>query len=142
MGIVLLYIIVYAHHKRVRAQSELHLDFGHFYLVHAQGTKLIELGTQQSLRKEVGNVLLSSDKLDSELSAFDIVTVLEESHLHVLVFAGRLRIVRSEDRSQVVTVQRCWRDESSIRTEVSCGFLTGWNLVEAADRRNDKAAFK
>ena len=106
MGIVSLYIIVYAHHKRVRAQSELHLDFGHFYLVHAQSTKLIEIDTQQSLREEVGNIFLSSDKLDSELSTFNIVTVFEESHLHVLVFAGRLRIVRSEDRSQVSTVQR------------------------------------
>ena len=105
MGIVSLYIIVYAHHKRVRAQSESRLDFGHFYLVHAQSTKLIEIGTQQSLREEVRSVLLGSDKLDSELSTFDIVTVLEESHLHVLVFAGRRRIVRSEDRSQFVTVQ-------------------------------------
>ena len=87
MGIVLLYIIVCVHHERVRAQSESHLDFGHFYLVHTQGTKLIELGTQQSLRKEVGDVLLSSDELDSKLPALDIATVLEESHLHVLVFA-------------------------------------------------------
>ena len=38
------YIFAYAHHKRARAQSELNLDFGHFYLVHAQSTKLIELG--------------------------------------------------------------------------------------------------
>ena len=47
VGIVSLYmyIIVYAHHKRVRAQNGLNLDFGHFYLVHAQSTKLIELGT-------------------------------------------------------------------------------------------------
>ena len=98
-------MFVYAHHKRVRVQSELNLDFGHFYLVHAQSTKLIEIGTQQSLRKEVGNVLLSSDKLDSQLPALGVVTVLKESHLHVLVFARRLRIVRGEDRSQVATVQ-------------------------------------
>ena len=142
MGIVGLYIIVYAHHKRARAQSELHLDFGHFYLVHAKSTKLKEIGTQHSLRKEVGNVLLSSDKLDSELSTFGIVTVLEESHLHVLVFAGSLRIVRSKDRSQVATVQWRWRNECSIRAEVSCGFLTGRHLVEATDGRNNKAAFK
>ena len=70
-GIVSLYIIVYAHHKRGRAQSEPHLDFGHFYLAHAQSTKRIEIDTQQSLRAEVGNVLLGSNKLDSELSYFD-----------------------------------------------------------------------
>ena len=71
------------HHERVRAQSELNLDFGHFDLVHAQSTKLVELGTQQSLREEVGNILLGSDELDSKLPALDIVTVLKESHLHV-----------------------------------------------------------
>ena len=105
MGIVSFYIIVYAHHKRVRAQSELNLDFGQFYLVHAQSTKLVKLGAKQSLRKEVRDVLFRSNELDSQLSALDVVTVLEEPHLHVFIFAGRLRIIRSEDRSQVATVQ-------------------------------------
>ena len=104
MGIVSLYIFVYSYYKRVRAQSGLNLDVGHFSLVHAQRTKLVEFSTQQSLRKEVRDVALSPDKLDSQLTVFDVVTVFKESHLHVLVFTWRLRIVRSKDRSQVATV--------------------------------------
>ena len=100
-----IYIFVYARYELAAEQSELNFDFSHFDLVHAQSTKLVELGTQQSLCKEVGNIVLGSDELDSELSALDVVTVLEESHLHVFVFARRLRIVRSEDRCQIVTVQ-------------------------------------
>ena len=105
VGIASLYIFVHSYHKRVRAQSGLNLDFGHFSLVHAQSTKLLEFSTQQSLRKEARDVALSPDKLDSQLAVFGVVTVFEESHLHVLVFAGRLGIVRSKDRSQVATVQ-------------------------------------
>ena len=81
-------------YKRDKAQSGLNLDFGHFSLVHAQRTKLVEFSTQQSLRKEVRDVFLSPDKLDSQLTVFGVVTVFKKSHLHVLVFTWRLRIVR------------------------------------------------
>ena len=105
-GIVSLHIFVHSYHKCVRTQSGLNLDFGHFSLVHAQCTKRVEFSTQQGLRKEVRDVVFSPDKLDSQLTVFfDVVTVFEESHLHVLVFAERLRVVRSEDRSQVAAVQ-------------------------------------
>ena len=46
---------------------------------------------------EVRDVALSPDKLDSQLTISGVVTVFEESHLHVLVFTWRLRIVRSEE---------------------------------------------
>ena len=59
---------VYSYHKRVRAHSGLNPDLGHFDLVHAQSTKLVEFGTQQSLRKEAVGVVLSSDELDSQLT--------------------------------------------------------------------------
>jgi len=104
VGIVSGYIFVCSYYKRVRAQSGLNRDFGHFGLVHAQRTKLVEFGTQQSLRKEARDVFLSPDKLDSQLTVSDVATVFEESHLRVLVFTWRLRIVRSKDRSQVATV--------------------------------------
>ena len=99
MGIESLYIFVHSYHKRVGAYSGLNLDLGNFDLVYAQSTKLVEFGTQQSLRKEVGDVALSSNELDCQLAVFDVATMLEESHLHVLVFAWRLRVIRIEDRS-------------------------------------------
>ena len=67
LGIAPLYVFVYSYHKRIRAQSGLNVDVGHFNLVHAQRTKLVEFSTQQSLRKEVRDVALSPDKLDSQL---------------------------------------------------------------------------
>ena len=88
MGIVAFCIFVYSYHKRVGAYSGLNLGLGHFDLVHAQSTKSVEFGTKQGLRKEVGDIVLSSDVLDySQLTVSNVVTVLEESHLHVLVFA-------------------------------------------------------
>ena len=64
MGIVPLYIFVYSYYKRVRAYSGLNLDLGHFDLVHTQNTKLVEIDTNEGLRKEVGNIILGSDELD------------------------------------------------------------------------------
>ena len=96
-GILSLYVFVYSYYKRVRAQSEFNLDFGHFGLVRAQRNKLLEFSMQQSLRKEVGDVAVSPDKLDSQLTVLNVATVFEESHLHVFVITWRLRIVRSKD---------------------------------------------
>ena len=72
-----LYIFAYSYHKRVRAQSGLNIDFGHFCLVHAQRTKLVEFTMQQSLCKEARDVVLNPDKFDSQLTVFDVATVFK-----------------------------------------------------------------
>ena len=46
----------------------------------------------------------SADEFDTDLAAFDVVTMLEESNAEVLVFPRSFRIVRGEDASQIVTV--------------------------------------
>ena len=68
--------------------------------------------------------------------------MLEEPRLRVLVFAWRLRIVRGEDRSQIVPLQWRWQDESSVRTEVCRCFHTRQPLVETTDRRDNEAALE
>ena len=85
--------------------ARLDFDLRHVALIHAPGTEFEKAATQERFREEVRHVDFSADDLDTNLSAFDVVTMLEESNAEVLVFTRSfLRIIRGEDASQIVTV--------------------------------------
>ena len=104
--------------------ARLDLDLRHVALVHAPSTKLEEITTQQRLREEVRHVLFSAYEFDTTLTALDVITMFEESNVEVLVLARRFRIVRSEDASQIIAVDRRRRNEDCIRQVVGRRFLT------------------
>ena len=98
--------------------ARLDFDLRHVALIHSPGTEFEKIATQERFREEVGNVDFSADELYTNLSAFEVVTMLEKSNVEVLIFTRSFRIVRGEDASQIVTVE--WR-RAMLMTSV-CGF--------------------
>ena len=84
--------------------ARLDFDLRHVAFVHAPRTELEEVATQECFREEVGHVDLSANKLDTDLAAFDVVTMFEESNVEVLVFTRSFRVVGRKNASQVATV--------------------------------------
>ena len=64
------------------------------------------------------------------------------SVVEVLVLARRFRIVRSENASQIITVDRRRRNEDCIRLVVGRRFLTLGHRIEAGNAWNNKATFE
>ena len=69
--------------------ARLDFDFRHVRLIHAPGTEFEKVATQECFREEARHVVLSADEFDTDLAAFDVVTMLEESNVEVLVFSPR-----------------------------------------------------
>jgi hypothetical protein len=85
--------------------ARLDFDLRHVRLIHAQGTELEKVGAQQRFREEVRCVVLSADEFDTDLAAFDVATMLEESNnAEVFVSPRSFRIVRGENASKVSTL--------------------------------------
>ena len=66
--------------------ARLDFDFRHARLIHAPGTELEKAGAQKRFREKVRHVAFSANEFDTDLAAFDVVTMLEESNVEVLVF--------------------------------------------------------
>ena len=64
--------------------ARLDFDLRHVALVHAPGTELEKVATKECFREEVRHVDLSANKLDTNLAAFDVVTMFKESNAEVL----------------------------------------------------------
>ena len=94
--------------------ARLDFDFRHVRLVHAQGTKLEIVGAQERFRGQARYAALSADEFDTDLAAFGVVTMLEESNVEVLVSPRSFRIFRGQDASQVAAVEWRRRNERSI----------------------------
>ena len=122
--------------------ARLDLDLRHVALVHAPSTKLEEITTQQCLREEVRHVVLRAYEFDTNLTALDVITMFEESNVEMLVLARRFRIVRSENASQIIAVDRRRRNEDCIRLVVGRRFLTLGHRIETGDAWNNKATFE
>ena len=103
--------------------ARLDFDLRHFAFVHAPRTELEEVATQECFREEVGHVDLSSNELDTDLTAFDVVTMFEKSNVGVLVFARSFRIVGGKNASQVATVEWRRRNKDGVRPMVGRRFL-------------------
>ena len=114
----------------------------HVGLVHAPGTKLEKVGKQKRFREEVGCVALSAALFDTDLAAFDVVTMFEESNVEVLVFPRSFRIVRGENASQVTTVEWRRRNERSVWPMVSRRFFAPRHHIKSGNVRNNKATLK
>ena len=122
--------------------ARLDFDFRHVRLIHAPGTEFEKVGAQKRFREKVRHVALSADEFDTDLAAFDVVTMLEESNLEVLVLPKSFRIVRGENASLVVTVEWRRRNEHSIRPVVSRRFYAPRHHIESGNGRNNKATLK
>ena len=122
--------------------ARLDLDLRHVALVHAPSTKLEETTTQQRLREEVRHVIFSAYEFDTNLTALDVITMFEESNVEMLVLARRFRIVRSENASQIIAVDRRRRNEDCIRPVVGRRFLTLGHRIETGNAWNNKATFE
>ena len=121
------------------------LDFDHLRhvaYVHAPRTELEKVTTQEWFREEVGHVDLSANRLDTDLTAFDVVTMFEESNVELLVFTRSLRIVGRKDASQVATVEWRRRNKDGVRPMVGRRFLTIGHHIEAGNVGNNEAALK
>ena len=57
--------------------ARLDFDFRHVRLIHAPGTEFEEVCAQKRFREKVRHVALSADEIDTDLAAFDVVTMLE-----------------------------------------------------------------
>ena len=66
--------------------AHLDFDFRHARLIHAPGTELEKADAQKRFREKVRHVAFSANEFDTDLAAFDVVTMLEESNVEVLVF--------------------------------------------------------
>ena len=119
--------------------ARLDVDLRHVRLIHAQGTEFEKIRAQQRFREEARYVSLSADKFDTDLAAFDVVAMFGESNDEVFVPPRIFRIDRSEDASQVVTVDWRRRNEHSIRPMVSGRFLALGHHIKFGNARNDKA---
>ena len=65
--------------------ARLDFDLRHAALIHAPGTELEKVATQERFREEARHVVFSADGFDTDLAAIDVVTMLEESNVEVLV---------------------------------------------------------
>ena len=122
--------------------ARLDFDLRHVALVHAPGTELEKVATQECFREEVRHVVLSADEFDTDLAALDVVTMFEESNVELLVFTRSFRIVRGEDASQVVAVDLRRRNEDGVGPVVGRRFLTLGHHVETGNAGNNKAALE
>ena len=122
--------------------ARLDFDLRHVAFVHAPRTELEKVATQECFREEVGHVDLSANKLDTDLTAFDVVTMFEESNVEVLVFTRSLRIVGRKDASQVATVEWRRRNKDGVRPMVGRRFLTIGHYIESGDGRNNEATLE
>ena len=122
--------------------ARLDFDLRHVALVHAPGTELEKVATKECFREEVRHVDLSANKLDTNLAAFDVVTMFKESNVEVLVFTRSFRIVRGKDASQVVTVEWRRRNKDGVRTVVGRRFLTVGHYIESINGRNNEATLE
>ena len=122
--------------------ARLDLDLRHVALVHAPGTELEKVATQECFREEVRHVVLSADEFDTDLAALDVVTMFEESNVEVLVFTRSLRIVGRKGASQVFAVEWRRRNKDGVRPMVGRRFLTIGHYVESGDGRNNEATLK
>ena len=122
--------------------ARLDFDFRHVRLIHAPGMEFEKVGAQKRFREIVRHVVLSADVFDTDLAAFDVVTMLEGSNIEVLVFPRSLWIVRGEDASQIVTGEWRRRNKGGVRPMVSRRFLAPGHHIESGNVRNNKATLK
>ena len=122
--------------------ARLDFDLRHAAFVHAPRTELEKVTTQECFRGEVRHVDLSANELDTDLAAFDVVTMFEESNVEVLVFTRRFRIVRGKNASQVATVEWRRRNKDGVGPMVGRRFLTIRHYIESGDGRNNEATLE
>ena len=122
--------------------ARLDFDFRHVRLTHAPGTEFEKVGAQKRFRKKKWHVVLSANEIDTDLAAFDVAMMLEESDVEVLVFPRSFRIVRGEDASQILAVKWRRRNKDGVRPMVSRRFLAPGYHIESENVRNNKATLK
>ena len=67
--------------------ARLDFDLRHVALIHAPGTEFEKVATQERFREEARHFVISADEFDTDLAAFDVVTMMfEESNVEVLFF--------------------------------------------------------
>ena len=122
--------------------ARLDFDFRHVGVIHAPGTKLEKAGAQKRFREEAIHVALSADEFDTDLAAFDVVTMFGESNVEVLVFPRSFRIVRGKNASQISTVEWRRRNEHGVRPMVSRRFFAPGHHAKSGNARDNKATLK